>query len=322
MDIFNIIGAQQRAGGGITTVGSADGGGDGAPPPPPPGTAPVFTEEQQLSVLKFLDELDEQREKDPEAYRKNLHALGLLPEGGVGEGGDTLDNNKLPGLAEAIGQMRASVVSTPTMAVNLPGGKGVLGQEGIHAAQPKGVIVTPEPGFTVKTKVLPDGPKVFINLCTHEGLGEPSLKKRLNDQGEPVEGMNVPVSVGPMHREADKTGAECLVYDMIVHPKVRLQNATRCYPPVQAPTLFDALFSPLYRCSKTRRPTKPDSSETSCATWRCRASSKRTLGRRLTGGTSCRSSSTWGYRFRRSRSGTFGPRPRSKKSMPQAKKRP
>jgi hypothetical protein len=246
MDIFNIIGAQQRAGG----VSVASAAGD-APPPGSGGgggaVPPAFTEEQQQSVLQFLDELDVQREKDPEAYRKNLQALGLLPEGGA----EAIDGNNLTGLADAIRQMRSSVVSTPTMAVNLPGGKGVLAQEGIQAAQPKGIIVTPEPGFTVKTKVLPDGPKVFINLCTHEGLGEPSLKKRLNDQGEPVEGMNVPVSVGPLHREADKTGVECLVYDMIVHPKVScccprpIPVARRVFPPPPPPPpLTDTLPRP------------------------------------------------------------------------------
>lgn len=215
MDIFNILGKAAPA---VVSDATASAVSDTAAQ-----TTPGFTAEQQEQVLKFLDELDVQRDNDPEAYKKNLRALGLIPDGVDDPSMEQLSN--LTGLTEAIGQMRTSVSSTPAMAVNLPGGKSVLGNEGIEAKQAAGIMVTPEPGFTVKTKVLPDGAKVFINLCTHEGLDLPSMKKRLNDEGESVEGMNVPISVGPVRTEKDKNGTECLVYDMIVNPKV-LQDAT------------------------------------------------------------------------------------------------
>ena len=54
--------------------------------------------------------------------------------------------------------------------------------------QQKGITITPIPGFTVKTKATPSGSKVFINLCTHEEIDAPSVKKKLNDKGESVEG--------------------------------------------------------------------------------------------------------------------------------------
>ena len=58
-----------------------------------------------------------------------------------------------------------------------------------HCIQHKGVTITPEPGFAIKTKVLPAGVKLFINICTHEEIEAPSLKKKLNDDGESVEGI-------------------------------------------------------------------------------------------------------------------------------------
>ena len=214
MELFNLMGQGTQT--KMETLLGTPSNGNTVPTQPP--TPPAFTEEQQQEVLKFLDQLDEQKENDPEAYLKNLRALGLIPEG-VEPTPEAM--NSMSGLAEAIGSMRSSVASTPTMAVNLPGGKSMLGKEGIEAVQQTpGITITPEPGFTVKTKVLPDGPKVFLNLCTHTNLGEPTMKKRLNDEGEPVEGMNVPVSVGPVHKEQDKNGTECLVFDMIVNPKV------------------------------------------------------------------------------------------------------
>lgn len=61
---------------------------------------------------------------------------------------------------------------------------------------------------------------MFINICTHEELGEPSIKKRLDDNGEEIEGLNIPLSVGPPRTSEDKTGAPCVVYDIMVNPKV------------------------------------------------------------------------------------------------------
>jgi PIH1 N-terminal domain len=56
------------------------------------------------------------------------------------------------------------------------------------SSQQKGITITPEQGFTLKTKVAPDGVKVFINLCTHGEIDAPSVKKKLNAEGESVEG--------------------------------------------------------------------------------------------------------------------------------------
>ena len=83
-----------------------------------------------------------------------------------------------------------------------------------------GIKVTPTPGFCLKTTCINDGSKVFVNICSHDEINEPSIKKRLNDIGEEVEGINVPMSVGPPHPCEDKSGVICVAYDVIVSPKV------------------------------------------------------------------------------------------------------
>lgn len=37
-----------------------------------------------------------------------------------------------------------------------------------------------------------------------------------------VEGLNIPMSVGPPSVDKDNAGEECVVYDVIINPKVRI----------------------------------------------------------------------------------------------------
>lgn len=46
------------------------------------------------------------------------------------------------------------------------------------------------------------------------------MKKKLNEEGEEVEGMNIPLSVGPVRNGKDKSGVDCTIYDVIVNPQV------------------------------------------------------------------------------------------------------
>jgi hypothetical protein len=62
--------------------------------------------------------------------------------------------------------------------------------------------------------------QIFINLCHHKELAVPAIQKRLNAEGEEVEGMNIPLSVGPPRTGKDKGGADCKIYDVIVNPQV------------------------------------------------------------------------------------------------------
>jgi hypothetical protein len=61
---------------------------------------------------------------------------------------------------------------------------------------------------------------MFVNICYHENLAIPALKKKLDDSGQEIEGINIPMSVGPLRKHNDKSGKACNVYDIIVNPKV------------------------------------------------------------------------------------------------------
>ena len=46
------------------------------------------------------------------------------------------------------------------------------------------------------------------------------MKKRLDENGEEVEGLNIPMSVGPRRDDTDKAGVPCMVFDIMVNPTV------------------------------------------------------------------------------------------------------
>lgn len=68
--------------------------------------------------------------------------------------------------------------------------------------------------------------KVFINLTQHADIAKPGMKKKLNEEGEEVEGMNIPMSVGPLHWETDNKDVPCQAYDIIVNDEVIGETVT------------------------------------------------------------------------------------------------
>jgi hypothetical protein len=84
----------------------------------------------------------------------------------------------------------------------------------------KSLHITPEPAFSYKTYRTKDSRKVFINITSHELLEKPGIKKKLNKEGEEIEGINIPISVGMPREEKDKKEQSCLIYDLIVNPEV------------------------------------------------------------------------------------------------------
>lgn len=95
----------------------------------------------------------------------------------------------------------------------------------------RGKWITPSPAFLIETKILlstvsdaPMNQKIYINLCTHEDIDIPAMKKRLNENGESVEGLNIPMSVGPRFVVSDLNAADskaivkdAIAYDVIVN---------------------------------------------------------------------------------------------------------
>ena len=102
----------------------------------------------------------------------------------------------------------------------------------------------PTPGFAIKTRQLSGTPmvkqpgvttdeflesaardgegsdKVFINICTHEHIGQPKTQKKLDDEGKEVEGVNIPLSIGAPRLQTDKSGGRCVAVDCIINPTV------------------------------------------------------------------------------------------------------
>lgn len=140
--------------------------------------------------------------------------------------------------------------------LELPGKKKVSLDGKVQEQDVAGVDITPTPGFVVKTLRVgdngslvnaavnnntsstsstggsaadggenankPRSNKVFLNLCSALELAEPHLKKKLNEEGEEVEGWNVPLAVGPPRPCSDHKGEVATVFDCVVNPKVLL----------------------------------------------------------------------------------------------------
>lgn len=103
----------------------------------------------------------------------------------------------------------------------LPGGATILNSDGsgldrVH----DGIFIRPQTGFVIKTKS-GNQQKLFINVTFHDAMEEPGTKKKLDEKGKEVEGLNVPLSMGPIRKCSDKSGIECLVVDGIVNPVIR-----------------------------------------------------------------------------------------------------
>lgn len=85
-----------------------------------------------------------------------------------------------------------------------------------------GVEIHPNPEFVIKTTYEVDEKikiKVFINICSHLDIHEPSIKTTIQDDGEKVEGLNVPVSISEKQNFLYKD-VLCLVFAMVVNPIV------------------------------------------------------------------------------------------------------
>jgi len=89
----------------------------------------------------------------------------------------------------------------------------------------QGVEVQPDPSYVIKTRLQTSTTslspiKLFINVCSSEVIAKPSTKKRLDAEGEEIEGLNVPVSVGSLRRCTDKAGKPAKAIDVIVSPRI------------------------------------------------------------------------------------------------------
>lgn len=116
----------------------------------------------------------------------NMDAANAAPSSNSESKTPQVDFSNVGKIADAIKTMRMNEsIGVSNTNIDLPGDK-----------RPKGITITPESGFVVKTKRNSLETKVFINICTHEVIDKPGVKKKLDDKGEEVEGINIPMSVG------------------------------------------------------------------------------------------------------------------------------
>lgn len=215
----------QQGLGGIGGLGGMEGpAGDGAPGGAP--GAPPSPEEQEAMMQQMGAYLEMLEKEQPEQFAKIMGELMSQqqqpPDGADGEGGASGLSDELlqelmrggAGMAGADGDPGAGPLNMPSKKGGMRMGKAGLEEE--HA----GVDITPLPGFVMKTTRLSDGRKVFINICQSCELQAPSLKKKLDDEGNEQEGTNIPLSLGPAAEDVDKAGAVAVVYDCIVNTKV------------------------------------------------------------------------------------------------------
>ncbi|KAG5890599.1 hypothetical protein JTB14_005116 [Gonioctena quinquepunctata] len=83
-------------------------------------------------------------------------------------------------------------------------------------------LVTPSPGFCVKTKEVGTGVKVFVNICKTDAIPPPkdiSVRElqELLDSDDPGD-YKVPMSLGDIRTEPDKKGEVAKVCDVAIHP--------------------------------------------------------------------------------------------------------
>jgi len=89
-------------------------------------------------------------------------------------------------------------------------------------------LLKPSPWFTIKTHIPDPLTKVFLNICTEPSIPPPP---QLSDEElgrisrtEDVSGLEnyyIPVILGDVRQDTDKSGKPCHVADCVVHPLVR-----------------------------------------------------------------------------------------------------
>ena len=189
----------------------------GAPAPADESNAPSLEEQRQM--LSFLLSLEELRTSDPAAFEQTMGQLGIGNAVAPGASAKDKEQSQSDALKTLIQSLKSSDVSSDAAAAATGVAPGIV-MPGANKNAPKGITITPTPGYVIKTRQVADETKVFITLCSHELIDPPGLKKRLDENGEPVEGMNIPMSVGAGRTGVAKAGASCRVYDIIVNPQV------------------------------------------------------------------------------------------------------
>lgn len=129
----------------------------------------------------------------------------------------------LPSVANLVGDSRSQAEGSDSLGLNvmLPNRSGEMRADGSGIdVKHEGILVSPAPGFTLKTKNR-ENVKVFINICYNDMIEKQSKKKKLDETGKEIEGLNLPLSMGSMRTCNDKAENACIVVDAIVNTSIR-----------------------------------------------------------------------------------------------------
>lgn len=78
-------------------------------------------------------------------------------------------------------------------------------------------FINPEPGYVLKT-VVNGKEKAFINVAKCEKVGKPTSKCGEDADGHRGLNWSLPYTQSPPHKDVDKKGELCIVYDVVFHP--------------------------------------------------------------------------------------------------------
>lgn len=146
------------------------------------------------------------------SYEESITLLGL-----------TNDEDSLEKILKDLNDLKLILLSSLSQEsiknLNLPNTSSFINPDGKIESKMKGTFINPKAGFVIKTKRIDsvNSHKLFINVCSHEDIDIPSMKSRLNENGESVEGLNIPMSVGPQRSSIDKSNVDCTVVDIVVN---------------------------------------------------------------------------------------------------------
>lgn len=102
-------------------------------------------------------------------------------------------------------------------------------------------FINPEPGYVIKTSS--DGStKTFINIATNEKVDKPSHSVTVTEEGQKGLSWKLPHLLAPPHRDLDKKGALCHVYDVVFHPDaLHLASRNGAFRQLVNDTAIDAI---------------------------------------------------------------------------------
>ncbi|KAL1498300.1 hypothetical protein ABEB36_009119 [Hypothenemus hampei] len=83
-------------------------------------------------------------------------------------------------------------------------------------------VVKPHPGLCIKAKEISSDVKVFVNICTTDAIPPPKdiSETELEEliEGEDASDFRVPMSIGEIRKEKDKSDNDAKVVDIAIHP--------------------------------------------------------------------------------------------------------